>query len=84
MAAEDVVTSGCDQRELEELPRGIEKLEAERDALTKQLEDPALYQKSNDILRTVRDQILVLEQTLAQRYKRWEELENLRLSFEAE
>jgi len=73
-----------DQRELEELPREIEKLEAERDALTKKLEDPALYQKSNDILRTVRDQVAALEKTLAERYKRWEELENLRLSFEAE
>jgi ATP-binding cassette subfamily F protein uup len=73
-----------DQRELAELPREIEKMEAERDALAKKLEDPTLYQKSHDILRTVRDQIAALEQTLAQRYKRWEELEDLRASFEAE
>jgi ATP-binding cassette subfamily F protein uup len=73
-----------DQRELEELPREIEKLEAERDALAKKLEDPALYQKSHDILRTVRDQVATLEKTLAERYKRWEELENLRASFAEE
>jgi len=73
-----------DQRELAELPREIEKMEAERDALAKKLEDPTLYQKSHDILRTVRDQIAALEQTLAQRYKRWAELEDLRASFEAE
>jgi ATP-binding cassette subfamily F protein uup len=73
-----------DQRELAELPGEIEKIEAERNALTKKLEDPALYQKSPDILRTVRDQIAALETMLAVRYKRWEELENLRESFAAE
>jgi ABC transport system ATP-binding/permease protein len=73
-----------DQRELAELPAEIEKLEAERDALAKKLEDPALYQKSHDILRTARDQLAALEKTLAERYKRWEELDNLRASFAEE
>jgi ATP-binding cassette subfamily F protein uup len=76
--------SNRDQRELAELPGEIEKLEAERDALAKKLEDPALYQKSHDILRTTRDQIAALEKTLAERYKRWEELENLRQSLAAD
>jgi ATP-binding cassette subfamily F protein uup len=76
--------SNRDQRELAELPAEIEKLEAERDALAKKLEDPALYQKSHDILRTARDQVAALEKTLQERYARWEELENLRASLATE
>ena len=73
-----------DQRELEELPAQLEKFEAERDALTKKLEDPAIYQKSNDILRDTRDQIAALEKTIQKGYKRWEELEDIRISFETD
>jgi ATP-binding cassette subfamily F protein uup len=76
--------SNRDQRQLAELPGEIEKLEAERDTLAKKLEDPALYQKSHDILRTARDQVAALEKTLQDRYARWEELENLRASFPVE
>jgi len=61
----------------------IEKLEAERTALAKKLEDPALYQKSHDILRTVRDEMAALEKTIHDRYVRWEELESLRTSLSA-
>ena len=73
-----------DQRELKELTGEIEKLEAERTALAKKLEDPALYQKSHDILRTVRDEMAALEKTIHERYVRWEELENLRTTLSAE
>jgi len=73
-----------EQRELTELTGEIEKLEAERTALAKKLEDPALYQKSHDILRTVRDEMAALEKTIHDRYVRWEELESLRTSLSAE
>jgi ATP-binding cassette subfamily F protein uup len=73
-----------DQRELADLPAELEKLEAERDILARRLEDPALYQKSHDILRTARDQVAALEKTIAERYARWEELETLRDSLSAE
>jgi ATP-binding cassette subfamily F protein uup len=67
-----------DQRELDELPREIEKLEAERDALAAQLEDPALYLKSQEPARAIREQLTALEKKLPERYARWEELEALR------
>ena len=73
-----------DQRELAELPREIEKLEAERTALARKLEDPALYQKSHDVLRTVRDEMAALEKTIHERYARWEALESLRVSLDEE
>jgi len=69
-----------DQRELAELPARLEKLEAERDVLAKKLEAPALYQKSHDILRDVRDQLAAVEKNIQDAYARWEELENLRES----
>jgi ATP-binding cassette subfamily F protein uup len=73
-----------DQRELAELPGQLEKLEAERDSLAKKLEDPALYQKSHDILRDARDQLATVEKSIQKAYARWEELENLRQSLAAE
>jgi ATP-binding cassette subfamily F protein uup len=73
-----------DQRELAELPAQLEKLEAEREALAKKLEDPALYQKSHDILRDVRDQLATAEKNIQTSYARWEELEALRESFAQE
>jgi ATP-binding cassette subfamily F protein uup len=69
-----------DQRELAELPARLEKLEAARESLAKKLEDPALYQKSHDILRETRDQLAAAEKEIQQAYARWEELEALRES----
>jgi ATP-binding cassette subfamily F protein uup len=69
-----------DQRELAELPARLEKLEAERESLARKLEDPALYQKSHDILRETRDQLAAAEKEIQQAYTRWEELEALRES----
>jgi ATP-binding cassette subfamily F protein uup len=67
-----------DQRELEELPGEIEKLEAEREALVKRLEDPEIYRDGFDV--EVRAQLTALEKTLHERFARWEELEAVRAS----
>jgi ATP-binding cassette subfamily F protein uup len=73
-----------DQRELTELPDRVEKLEAERDALAKKLEDPELYKKSHDILRDLRDRLAAQEKSIEEAYARWEELEALRASLAGE
>jgi ATP-binding cassette subfamily F protein uup len=69
-----------DQRELEELPAEIAKLEAERDALTGKLDDPTLYRDGGDGARAIQAQLDALGKTLHERYARWEELEALRES----
>ena len=69
-----------DQRELEELPAQIEKLEAEREVLTRKLEDPALYQNGKSAPRELKAQLEALEKTLQETFARWEELEALRVS----
>jgi ATP-binding cassette subfamily F protein uup len=69
-----------DQRELEELPGQIEKLESEREALARKLEDPALYQNGPAAARALQAQLDALEKTLQTRFARWEELEALRAS----
>ena len=73
-----------EQRELADLPARIEKLEADRDALTFRLEDPALYQKERDQLDQLKKEMTDLEQQIQQSYARWEELEKLRLSLVGE
>jgi ATP-binding cassette subfamily F protein uup len=73
-----------EQRELAELPARIEKLEADRDALTFRLEDPALYQKERDTLERLKKELGDLERQIQQGYARWEQLENLRLSLVGE
>jgi ATP-binding cassette subfamily F protein uup len=71
-----------DQRELAELPREIEKLEAERTTLAGKLEDPALYQKGSRAPDELREQMVALEKTIRERYARWEQLEKLRESLD--
>ena len=69
-----------DQRELEELPGQIEKLEAEREVLARKLDDPALYQNGPAAAREIQAKLDALEKTLQTRFARWEELEALRAS----
>ncbi len=64
------------QRELEELPRRIEALEAEQHLLTTRMADPAFYQQENAEITRSANRLKELDEELAQAYLRWEELEN--------
>ena len=64
-----------DNKELTELPARIEALEAEQEALSTRLADPALYQGDGAALATVRERLTAIETELAAAYVRWEALE---------
>ncbi len=64
------------QRELDQLPVKIEKLEANKTSLEEQMADPEVY-KNADKLAEVQTQYNELQTTLEQTYCRWEELEEM-------
>ncbi len=64
------------QRELDQLPVKIEKLEANKTSLEEQMADPEVY-KNADKLGEVQTQYNELQTTLEQTYSRWEELEEM-------
>jgi len=66
-----------EKRELESLPKQIEALEAEQDALQQQLTDPAFYQQGGEAVSTATDRFKQIEQQLEQAYQRWEVLEEM-------
>ncbi len=61
-------------RELEALPERIAALEAEQQALTARLEDPALYDKPQDA-QAVAARLAAIEDELLGLLERWEQLE---------
>ena len=63
-----------EQRELEELPRHIEALEAEQAELHGRLADPELYRTGGDI-PALQARLAMLEAELEQAYARWDALE---------
>jgi ATP-binding cassette subfamily F protein uup len=63
-----------EQRELEALPDRIAALEAEQQALTARLEDPALYDKPQDA-QAVAARLAAIEDELLGLLERWETLE---------
>ncbi len=63
-----------EQRELEELPKRIEALEAEQETLHARLADPALYQEGAQA-GVVQARLAELETELQQAYARWDLLE---------
>ncbi len=67
-----------DQRELEELPRRIEALEAEQETLRATLADPAFYQRGGKDIAVARERLATLERELEDAYERWEALEALK------
>ena len=67
-----------DQRELEQLPVQIEKLEQEQMQLQASLSDPELYQRDAVALKNVSSRAKEVKADLAQAYARWEQLEMLR------
>jgi ATP-binding cassette subfamily F protein uup len=64
-----------EQRELEELPKKIELLEADLDELHKTVADPDFYKQGSAKMAEVQKQLDELEQLLSVTYKRWEALD---------
>ncbi len=64
-----------EQKELDELPKQIEKLEAEQVALQEKAADPAFYQQDAKIIAETMEKLQALSTLLEKAYARWNELE---------
>ncbi len=64
-----------DQRELDELPARIEKLEAEQAEVQARLADPGLYKRDPATSKALSTRLSEIEKELAAGYARWESLE---------
>jgi ABC transport system ATP-binding/permease protein len=64
-----------EKRELEELPKRIEMLEAEQHQLTVQMEDPAFYKQDGATITQAVNRLQELQEELSRVYHRWAELE---------
>jgi ATP-binding cassette subfamily F protein uup len=71
-----------EQRELEELPALIEKMETEVSSLNEQMWDPELYKREPGKLPQLKTELAVLEERIKHGYVRWEELETKRKALE--
>jgi ATP-binding cassette subfamily F protein uup len=71
-----------EQKELDELPQTIERLEGEQQELFQTMGDPGLYKKDRADIAANNDRLEELKRLLAEAYERWEELEQLRLDIE--
>jgi ATP-binding cassette subfamily F protein uup len=67
-----------EQRELDEMPALIDKLETEKTELSARLWEPDLYKKSPELVPKLKADLAALEEKIAAGYKRWEELESKR------
>ena len=65
-----------EKRELEELPKRIELLEAEQHQLTLKMEDPAFYKQDGALITQAVNRLQELLEELARVYHRWGELES--------
>jgi ATP-binding cassette subfamily F protein uup len=66
-----------DNKELEDLPKKIEKMEDELKSLQLQVSASDFYQKAASVTQPVLDKLTDIEQLLSVAYKRWDELESL-------
>ncbi len=66
-----------ERKELNIIPGCIEKLEEDKDALYKQMADPAFYKGEGAKVAQAKESLENLEQELAKLFQRWEELESL-------
>ncbi|MDR2838836.1 MAG: ABC transporter ATP-binding protein, partial [Azonexus sp.] len=64
-----------EERELAALPERIAALEAEQAELTRQLEDPALYQRDARAAQTAAERLTAIDDELLALLERWESLE---------
>ncbi len=66
-----------ERRELEKLPKQIEKLESEQEDIHQKLADPAFYQSGGDEVSSITERLNEIEQLLVTQYDRWETLEEI-------
>ena len=66
-------------QELEALPKRIEDLEKEQEALMLEMSSPTYHTKSSDELRKDAERAKEIEESINNSYMRWEELEEKRL-----
>lgn len=66
------------QRELEQLPERLEKLEAEMEALQAQVSDAAFFNQPHDVTQRVLEELATAEKALEEAFERWEYLESLK------
>ncbi|HLO30059.1 MAG TPA: ATP-binding cassette domain-containing protein [Anaerolineales bacterium] len=64
-----------EKRELEELPKRIELLEAEQHALNTKMENPEFYQQAGAAITQAVERLQELHEELSALYQRWMELE---------
>ncbi|AIY40378.1 ATPase components of ABC transporters with duplicated ATPase domains [Collimonas arenae] len=64
-----------EQRELEELPALIAKLEAEQKTITSQLEDPDLYKQKPDEVKRLNERFAEIDGLLLESLEKWEVIE---------
>ena len=67
-----------EQKELDELPKRLEELEAEQQMLHATMADPAFYRESGNKVASTTARLENVERELAETFKRWEELEALK------
>jgi ATP-binding cassette subfamily F protein uup len=65
-----------DQRELETLPKRIEKIETRQKELHALMADPSFYQKPHEEIASATDELEQLEEELLEKFDRWESLES--------
>ena len=68
-----------DQRELESLPKEIEALETEQAALLARMSSADYHLSGAAALRADSDRAGAIEQDMARKFARWEQLDQLRL-----
>ncbi|WP_372807769.1 ATP-binding cassette domain-containing protein [Pontiella sp.] len=69
--------SNKEREELKHLPRRIEALEAELEALQTAMTDPAFYQKPKEEIAAATERAEAIPHELEKSFERWEELERL-------
>ena len=67
-----------EQRELASLPGEIEALEGEQRALLARMSSADYHQASAQVMRADSERAAVIEQEMARKFARWEQLEQLR------
>ena len=67
-----------DNKELEDLPKVIEKMEEEQEGFQEQVNSPDFFQKDTEATQVVLNKLADIEKRLSVAYKRWDELESLK------
>ena len=74
---EKIKLSYKENKELAQMPELLEQLEADREALIAQMNDPAYFSSScAETIKLDADRLQELERVIEQKYERWDELES--------